>query len=99
MARRPWQLQRQVRGQGRRQREGPPRGTASAEKWRCTMISIRSGFDPDKIIAKDQEQREQERRAVEAAERTRKIEERKGKKKGTAAAPASPPVPSVVAPY
>ena len=62
------------------------------------MISIRSGFDPDKIIAKDQEQREQERRAVEAAERTRKIAQKKGTKKRTPAAPATPSAPSV-APY
>ena len=64
------------------------------------MISIRSGFDADKIIAQDQARQAEERKAAEAAARQKEIEKRKGRKKGTPAAPATPPAPSVItAPY
>src|SRR3989344_8139270 len=62
------------------------------------MISIRSGFDADKIIAQDQARQAEERKAAEAAARQKEIGERRGRKKGTPVAPATPSAPSV-APY
>ena len=62
------------------------------------MISIRSGFDADKIIAQDQARQAEERKAAEAAARQKEIGERRGRKKRTPAAPATPSAPSV-APY
>ena len=63
------------------------------------MISIRSGFDADKIIAQDQARQAEERKAAEAAARQKEIGERRGRKKGTPAAPATPAPSVITAPY
>src|SRR3989344_6904173 len=61
------------------------------------MTSLRSGFDPDKIIQQDEERRAAERRAEEISARERGRERSAaGRSKGTGKASGTVPPPAVI---